>query len=411
MASRRAPGDNPVVWVALGVSCAIHVGVLGLVAHWIGEPEADETRREAKTRPAQKLNVQMRAETDPIETSEPERDDRSDDEPEEQEEEEKREKIRDYEDTKAVQQETNEEQPDEADYVSSEANKTDRETRARETTDEPTDSSADDEAQQQPADSEQTEQKLGSKLAARSESSPEPPTSESTPPPEPDSQQREETSDSAEQPSEQDRAETDREETPGPTGEQAPEESTEGEESPPPPPMPSPGDYDEVFDASEDRKKMREHAEKGVGSDMFKRMKRSDGAVREAMENHIAEVQPGNHTSVNARADAAATYVNEIHSKIHPQWGGEFLPRLDRRFGPGSPLSDSDLNAVLEFVVDGDSGELEEVTIAESSGQTTYDMEAVAIAKSVAPHPEAPDEIVSPDGNVYLHWNFWRDQR
>jgi hypothetical protein len=401
----------------------VHAVVLVGVVLLVDEPESADTEptEQATSREAKKLNVQMTAPPEEIETRETpdEKEPEPEEKPDKPEPEQKKEEPQETKDLdrKAVVQETNEQNPEQADYVSEQANKVDRETRARETTQKPVEpSKTSAEKQQREATDESAAQtQRGSKMAARSQSPPKPPTSESTPPPEPteseptETEQRESSEKAAE--TEAKEVPSKSQKAPAPAEDRAAEQSSEGDQPMKPLPMPTQEDYEEMFDAEADRRKMEKHAEKGPGNDMFRRIEKQDGAVRAAMENYIGEVQPGNHTAVNAKKDVAATYINRIHSKVHPRWGGDYLPSLDRNYGPGHPLSNSDLNTVLELAVDGETGKLEEVTIIESSGLTSYDMEAIHIVKSVAPNPEAPEALRSPNGNVYLHWNFWRDQR
>lgn len=136
-----------------------------------------------------------------------------------------------------------------------------------------------------------------------------------------------------------------------------------------------------------------------------------DLAMRGALENFISEVEVGNHTGVNAYSDAAATYMARIHRKIHTRWADGYLPYLDTRIPMGSPLRDPSLNTKVEMVINGVTGVVEKVNIVKSSGQTMYDAEAVVIAQTIGPHGEAPREVISPNGKVYIHWNFWRDSR
>lgn len=412
MSRKRTSSHIWTLWVAFGVSCVVHVLLFVELARLIDGPDpVDAEPPEPTSSPPENLEVTMTREP-PEQVSEPpdeppeDKQQKQEDEKEKKEEK-KKELVRQY-DRKAVVQETNEQQPDKADYVSPQANKVEKETRARNPEEQfvPESESSADQKKGKKQAAEET--KLGSKaVAERKKPSPKPPTSESRQPPEPS---KSETETTEEQP------DADRE----PTDQKAPEapEPSESKEAPKPNdrpdeplPMPSADDLSRIFDSSKDREKVEEHAQKGAGHEMFEQIEDNKGAVESAMKNYVSEVEPGNHTAVNARADVAATYVNRIHSKIHPKWGGEFLPMLDTNYGPDSPLSNSSLNTVLEFVVDGETGELESVNLVESSGVTTYDMEAINIAKEVAPHPRAPSAIRSPNGNVYLHWNFWRDQR
>lgn len=44
------------------------------------------------------------------------------------------------------------------------------------------------------------------------------------------------------------------------------------------------------------------------------------------------------------------------------------------------------------------------------SGVTAFDVAALDAVDRAAPFGPAPDAIVSPDGNVYLHWEFHRNE-
>jgi TonB family protein len=287
---------------------------------------------------------------------------------------------------KTVEQETNEKQPEDAKFRSDKANRVEEQTQARETTQQNVEPDREQgEAAEQEAEETQTpkEKSAAAEQQKRRER-----------------QQREAQQAQPEVPQRRE-----------PRAERGEKKVPESQKTLEKLPMPTVSEYDELNDGSADREMARKEREKGAGHGMFERIEKSKGSLKASLENYITEVQPGNHTAVNATADAAASYISKIHRKIHPKWGGEYLPHLDVAYGPGHPLSDSDLNTVLEYVVDGDSGKLESVNVARSSGRVEFDAEAISVSKMVAPHPPAPPSVISPDGNVYLHWNFWRDQR
>jgi hypothetical protein len=47
--------------------------------------------------------------------------------------------------------------------------------------------------------------------------------------------------------------------------------------------------------------------------------------------------------------------------------------------------------------------------VTRASGITAFDVVALNSINRAQPFGKAPDAIVSPDGNVYLHWEFHRD--
>ena len=405
--SHRNVKEREGVSVAVVLSLVVHVGLSIVIAIWFdldgldtrppeqAEPEAPEELKvkvvsdPQPDRRAEKPPTKVRREEAKAELREPKK--------ETQQEQEEKEKLREL-NRKAVVQETNEDRPEEADYVSEKANKTEEETRARETTDKFVESSQSADKQKESADEptdnkKVDEQKLGSrKFASRQQPRRRPPESVKQPPKPPE--KAEPADEKAEPEAKEKRTDrtTDKKKTDRPGPEPAPTEResserakiprrSDGEPTKPRKlPMPTIEDYNRIADADGDARAERQHRQKGAGSDMFRRIEESKGSVKAALENYISEVKPGNHTSVNAHADAASGYINRIHHKIHPRWGGNFLPRLDARYGPSHPLSNPNLRATLELVIDGGSGKLDTVNIVESSGQTVYDIEEIGRA-------------------------------
>lgn len=162
-----------------------------------------------------------------------------------------------------------------------------------------------------------------------------------------------------------------------------------------------------------------------VGSDEMSRLRRADGErrrsehrgswatpsferYRSAIENYVPSVKPGNQTALNTAAVPFALYLNQIHSRIHPIFADTFLDSLDRL--PAShPMNDQNLVTALEIVVDHEEGRLVRRGVTRTSGVTAFDINAIAAVDRAAPFGTPPAEIVSPDGNVYLHWEFRRD--
>jgi hypothetical protein len=48
--------------------------------------------------------------------------------------------------------------------------------------------------------------------------------------------------------------------------------------------------------------------------------------------------------------------------------------------------------------------------VVKTSGITAFDIAALDSVQRAQPFGPAPGAIVSPDGNVYLHWEFHRDE-
>ncbi len=162
-----------------------------------------------------------------------------------------------------------------------------------------------------------------------------------------------------------------------------------------------------------------------VGSDNLRLIREADGERRKsehrgswvasnfdrwrsAIENYASSVKPGNQTSLNTAKVPFATYLNGMHNRIHPIFAESFLESLDR-LPPSHPMNDQTLVTRLEIVLTRE-GHLKRMGIVKNSGVTAFDIAALDAVDRAQPFGPAPTAIVSPDGNVYLHWEFHRDQ-
>jgi hypothetical protein len=167
-------------------------------------------------------------------------------------------------------------------------------------------------------------------------------------------------------------------------------------------------------------------AAEAIGSDELSRLRRSDGErrrsqhrgswktpsferYRSAIENYVPSVKPGNQTALNTAAAPFATYLNQVHSRIHPIFADQFLMSLEQL--PAShPLNDLTLVTTMEIVLEREEGRLVRRGVVNTSGSSSFDVQAIIAVDRAAPFGTPPSEIVSPDGNIYLHWEFRRDQ-
>ncbi|WP_437580321.1 hypothetical protein [Sorangium sp. So ce887] len=162
-----------------------------------------------------------------------------------------------------------------------------------------------------------------------------------------------------------------------------------------------------------------------VGNEKLRAERASDGASRKsahrgswettdkwkkwraAIENYDPSVKPGNQTSLNAARVPFATYINMIHNRLHPIFAEEFLASLESLHS-GHAFNQNRVTH-LEIVLNKDSGSIVRLGVTRPSGMTAFDMVALNSVHRASPFGKAPDAIVSPDGNVYLHWEFHRD--
>jgi len=122
----------------------------------------------------------------------------------------------------------------------------------------------------------------------------------------------------------------------------------------------------------------------------------------------LGSVRIGNQRPLKAVAVPFATYLNAIHVPIHREFSDKGLAHLDS-LAPNDPLNQPKLVVRLELVIDGASGKVTKVGVVKPSGVTAFDVLAIDSVMQAGPLGEAPAEIRSTDGNVYVHWEFGRD--
>jgi hypothetical protein len=126
------------------------------------------------------------------------------------------------------------------------------------------------------------------------------------------------------------------------------------------------------------------------------------------IENYDPSVKLGNQTRLNAAQSVFATYLSTIHNAIHPIFADEFLASLNK-LGRNHDLN-GDIVTHVEIVLTRDEGKVVRMGVTKNSGFTLFDAAALEAIDRAAPFGlKAPDAIVSPDGHVYLHWEFHRD--
>ncbi len=127
---------------------------------------------------------------------------------------------------------------------------------------------------------------------------------------------------------------------------------------------------------------------------------------RTAAETYERGVKLDNQRSLKDAAVPFATYLVAMHRRIHPVFAEE-LAAFEKL--PRDQALDGDLATTLEIVVDKNTGKLVRMGVVKASGRTAFDIAALSAVTRAAPFGQPPDIIVSPDGNVYLHWEFQRD--
>jgi hypothetical protein len=129
---------------------------------------------------------------------------------------------------------------------------------------------------------------------------------------------------------------------------------------------------------------------------------------RDAIENYVVSVPRGTKTTLNTERPAFSTYVNGMHNDIHPVFAESFLGSLSK-LPPKSPLNDPGLVTELEIVLTSD-GHIAKMGLMGTSGVQAFDIAALDSVHRSSPLGAAPPAVISPDGLVYLHWEFHRDE-
>ncbi|MFK7987028.1 MAG: TonB family protein [Sandaracinaceae bacterium] len=130
---------------------------------------------------------------------------------------------------------------------------------------------------------------------------------------------------------------------------------------------------------------------------------------RAAIENYDVRVRPGNQTALNTRADPFAAYVASMHRRIHPRFALRFIPNLPATVDPVYRTNPT-MHTKLELAIDAE-GRVDHVSVMATSGDTMFDLGAFEAVMGAQPFSPTPENIRSPDGLVYVHWSFYRNQR
>lgn len=125
------------------------------------------------------------------------------------------------------------------------------------------------------------------------------------------------------------------------------------------------------------------------------------------LDNVVPEVRPGNQTALNSRRHPFAQYIAEMHRSIHSVWGDGVLRAWDR-LPRNHAWNDFSLWTRVEIVL-WPSGEIDTVKTVRRSGNSSFDGVARNSVYNAAPYPEAPEEIHSGNGKIYIHWAFHRN--
>jgi hypothetical protein len=105
-----------------------------------------------------------------------------------------------------------------------------------------------------------------------------------------------------------------------------------------------------------------------------------------------------------------AHYLDQIHNRVYQIFANQFLESL-RRLPASSPMNANRerMFTSLELVLDRQERRLVRMGVTKTSGITAFDVGVLESVSRAAPFGPPPTETLSPDGNVYLHWEFHRE--
>lgn len=152
--------------------------------------------------------------------------------------------------------------------------------------------------------------------------------------------------------------------------------------------------------ASEGRKAIKKPQKAGIWDKARKR-------YASPLDNVVPEVQAGNQTALNSRKHPFAQYIAAMHREIHAEWGEGVLRRWDS-LPSNHAWNDFSLWTRVEIVL-WPSGEIDSVKTIRRSGNSSFDGVARNSVYNAGPYPNAPEQILSGNGKVYIHWAFHRN--
>ncbi len=159
-----------------------------------------------------------------------------------------------------------------------------------------------------------------------------------------------------------------------------------------------------------------------VGEAEFRRAKIADSARRveehrapwkgtdfrrwtSALEDYVAGVRPLNQRALGPARLPFIHYVEAMATRIRPVLADDFIGWI-RTLPESHPLRAPHLTTRLELVLDRTDGHIVRMGVVNTSGVTAFDVGVLDSVQRASPFGAAPEDIVSPDGRVYVQWDF-----
>jgi TonB family protein len=129
-----------------------------------------------------------------------------------------------------------------------------------------------------------------------------------------------------------------------------------------------------------------------------------------ALVGYASRVTPPHEIPVGPDSGALALYIKRVHDRVHPIFHDAYLATLDRLDRQeGEQRLSNELKSKLEIVLRGTDGSIAAIGVIRSSGVVAFDASVLEAVSRAAPFGSVPEETLSDDGNLYLHWEFHRN--
>lgn len=122
----------------------------------------------------------------------------------------------------------------------------------------------------------------------------------------------------------------------------------------------------------------------------------------------LLDVEPGANTLLNTRAFKYYSYFSRMKTQLYSRWMQYFQQKPIHLFIIKLPQShrSQQLFSTHLYALLSPDGELQDLRVSKSSGETYVDEAALHAFLSAVPFPNTPKDLVAKDGYVHIHQKF-----
>ena len=122
-------------------------------------------------------------------------------------------------------------------------------------------------------------------------------------------------------------------------------------------------------------------------------------------DDYLPDVEESEETALNSKEFLFYSFYARIKEKLRVHWTDNLKTAMQREQAYRTVASNQDYITKLRIQLR-DNGELKNVFIMSSSGNTNLDNAAVHAFEQAAPFPNPPKNMIEGDGSVKLRWDF-----